>query len=107
MHIFLVKGALPRRQTGKAKSMTRRITRSLIGAFLLLVSLAKISALAAASLEKVNASYGAISGSMAQTWVAKEARLYEKYGLGLNLRYISGGPRHLLSLNGGSRRVLQ
>ncbi|MEA2659670.1 MAG: hypothetical protein QOF64_2266, partial [Candidatus Binatota bacterium] len=41
--------------------------------------------------ERVNASYGAISGSMAQTWVAKEARLYEKYGLDLNLVYISGG----------------
>ena len=39
----------------------------------------------AAALEKVNASYGAISGSMAQTWVAKEARLYEKHGLDLNL----------------------
>ena len=52
--------------------------------------------------EKVNASYGAISGSMAQTWVAKEARLYEKYGLDLNLVYISGGPRSIMSLIGGS-----
>src|SRR5258705_7037952 len=82
--------------------MTRRITRSLIGALLLLVSLAKISALAAASLEKVNASYGAISGSMPQPGVAKEARLYEKYGLDLNLVYISGGPRSIMSLIGGS-----
>ena len=60
------------------------------------------SAHAAAALEKVNASYGAISGSMAQTWVAKEARLYEKYGLDLNLVYISGGPRSIMSLIGGS-----
>lgn len=52
--------------------------------------------------ERVNASYGAISGSMAQTWVAKEARLYEKYGLDLNLVYISGGPRSIMSLIGGS-----
>ena len=79
--------------------MTRRITQSLIGALLLLVSLAKISPLAAASLEKVNASYGAISGSMAQTWVAKEARLYEKYGLDVNLVYISGGPRSIMVPN--------
>jgi ABC-type nitrate/sulfonate/bicarbonate transport system substrate-binding protein len=56
----------------------------------------------AAALERVNASYGAISGSMAQTWVAKEARLYEKYGLDLNLVYISGGPRSIMSLIGGS-----
>jgi NitT/TauT family transport system substrate-binding protein len=52
--------------------------------------------------DRVNASYGAISGSMAQTWVAKEARLYEKYGLDLNLVYISGGPRSIMSLIGGS-----
>src|SRR5213593_4063833 len=56
----------------------------------------------AAALERVNASYGAISGSMAQTWVAKEARLYEKYGLDLNLVYIPGGPRSIMSLIGGS-----
>jgi NitT/TauT family transport system substrate-binding protein len=82
--------------------MTKRITRSQIGALLLLISLAEISPLAAAALEKVNASYGAISGSMAQTWVAKEARLYEKYGLDVNLVYISGGPRSIMSLIGGS-----
>src|SRR6266496_4883915 len=34
--------------------------------------------------------------------VAKEARLYEKYGLDLNLGYISGGPRSIMSLIGGS-----
>src|SRR5262245_22879588 len=56
----------------------------------------------AAALEKVNASYGAISGSMAQTWIAKETRLFEKYGLDLNLVYISGGPRSIMSLIGGS-----
>jgi NitT/TauT family transport system substrate-binding protein len=56
----------------------------------------------AAVLEKINASYGAISGSMAQTWVAKEAKLFEKHGLDLNLVYISGGPRSIMSLIGGS-----
>jgi NitT/TauT family transport system substrate-binding protein len=58
--------------------------------------------LQAATLEKVNASYGAISGSMAPIWVAKEARLFEKHGLDLNLVYISGGPRSIMSLLGGS-----
>ena len=48
--------------------------------------------LAAAPLEKVNASYGAISGSILPIWVAKEARLFEKHGLDLNLGSISGGP---------------
>src|SRR6266550_2742811 len=56
----------------------------------------------AATPEKINASYGAISGSMAPIWVAKEARLFEKHGLDLNLVYISGGPRSIMSLIGGS-----
>ena len=56
----------------------------------------------AATVEKINASYGAISGSMAPIWVAKEARLFEKQGLDLNLVYIPGGPRSIMSLIGGS-----
>ena len=34
----------------------------------------------AATPEKINASYGAISGSMAPIWVAKEARLLKSTG---------------------------
>src|SRR5512132_1308335 len=60
------------------------------------------ASLQAATPEKINASYGAISGSMAQTWVAKEAKLFEKHGLDVNLVYISGGPRSIMSLIGGS-----
>ena len=55
-----------------------------------------------AAAEKINASYGAISGSMAPIWVAKEARLFEKQGLDLNLVYIPGGPRSIMSLIGSS-----
>jgi NitT/TauT family transport system substrate-binding protein len=68
-----------------------------------LITIAILSSpLRVAALDKIAASYGAISGSMAQTWVAKEARLYEKHGLDLNLVYISGGPRSIMSLIGGS-----
>jgi NitT/TauT family transport system substrate-binding protein len=56
----------------------------------------------AATVEKINASYGAISGSMAPLWVAKEAKLFEKQGLDLNLVYIPGGPRSIMSLIGAS-----
>jgi ABC-type nitrate/sulfonate/bicarbonate transport system substrate-binding protein len=55
-----------------------------------------------AAADKINASYGAISGSMAPIWLAKEARLFEKHGLDLNLVYISGGPRSIMALLGGS-----
>src|SRR5437773_4964746 len=56
----------------------------------------------AATPDKVAASYGAISGSMAPIWVAKEARLFDTQGLDLELVYISGGPRSIMSLIGGS-----
>ena len=55
----------------------------LIAFWLVIGALAPPSKFAA---ERVNASYGAISGSMAQTWVAKEARLYRKVRLGSQSR---------------------
>lgn len=77
-----------------------RISTTVLG-FLIAITFS-FAKLAGAPLEKVNASYGAISGSMLPIWVAKEARLFEKYGLDLNLVYISGGPRSIMSLIGGS-----
>jgi ABC-type nitrate/sulfonate/bicarbonate transport system substrate-binding protein len=59
-------------------------------------------AVSAATPEKITASYGAISGTMAPIWVATEARLFEKYGLDFSLVYIPGGPRSIMSLLGGS-----
>ncbi len=73
---------------------------SLPFALLLLSSLPRTAP--AAALEKINASYGAISGSMAPIWIAKEAKLFEKHGLDLNLVYIPGGPRSIMSLLGAS-----
>ncbi|MDP2605251.1 MAG: ABC transporter substrate-binding protein [Deltaproteobacteria bacterium] len=70
--------------------------------FLIFVGGVKLVRAAAAPLEKINASYGAISGSMMPIWVTKEAKLFEKQGLELNLDYISGGPRAIMSLIGGS-----
>jgi ABC-type nitrate/sulfonate/bicarbonate transport system substrate-binding protein len=43
---------------------------------------------------------------MLPIWVAKEGRLFDKHGLDLNLVYISGGPRSIMSLIGGSVRRL-
>ncbi|MEO6163223.1 MAG: ABC transporter substrate-binding protein [Candidatus Binatia bacterium] len=73
---------------------------SLPFALLLLSSLPRTAP--AAALKKINASYGAISGSMAPIWIAKEAKLFEKHGLDLNLVYIPGGPRSIMSLLGAS-----
>lgn len=56
----------------------------------------------AASLEKLNVSYGSISGTQSPVWVAKDTRLFEKHGLDVSLVYISGGPRSVMALLGGS-----
>ena len=79
------------------------VSRVSVIVLLALLAAGAVSANAyAATQEKINASYGAISGSMLPIWVAKEARLFEKHGLDLNLVYISGGPRSIMSLIGGS-----
>ena len=39
---------------------------------------------------------------MSPIWIAKEARLFEKQGLDLNLVYIPGGSRSIMSTLGGS-----
>ena len=58
--------------------------------------------LEAAPLEKINVSYGSISGTQSPVWVAKEKGLFEKQGLDVNLVYIPGGPRSVMAMLGGS-----
>jgi ABC-type nitrate/sulfonate/bicarbonate transport system substrate-binding protein len=55
-----------------------------------------------AALEKVTVSYGSISGTQSPVWVAKEKGVFEKHGLDASLIYISGGPRSVMALLGGS-----
>ena len=76
--------------------------RLFVHALLFCLSFGTFSHVQAATPEKITASYGAISGTMAPIWVAKDARLFEKYGLDLSLVYIPGGPRSIMSLLGGS-----
>jgi ABC-type nitrate/sulfonate/bicarbonate transport system substrate-binding protein len=45
-----------------------------------------------AALEALKAGFGSISGNQAPLWVAKEARLFEKQGLEVELVYIPGAP---------------
>src|ERR1043165_6348820 len=46
----------------------------------------------AATAEKINTSYISVSpGSSSVIWVAKDARIFEKYGLDATIIFISGG----------------
>jgi NitT/TauT family transport system substrate-binding protein len=82
--------------------MATSVTATATLTFLIVVSGVSLVRAAAAPVEKVNASYGAISGSMLPIWVTKEAGLFEKHGLDLSLVYISGGPRAIMALLGSS-----
>ena len=53
------------------------------------------------ALEKVNAAYVSTGGGFAVTWIAKEANLFQKYGLDVQLIRIPGGPRLVQATIGG------
>ena len=82
MKIKLLRHMDGKRKGDEMKKLFHQI--SILWAFFLCFGISPVS-LDAATPEKINASYGAISGSMSPIWVAKEARLFEKQGLDLNL----------------------
>ena len=49
-----------------------------------------IAAAAPAEFERLNVVYSSISGASISTWVPKEAGIYKKYGLDVNLIYVAG-----------------
>ncbi|MBI2369579.1 MAG: ABC transporter substrate-binding protein [Deltaproteobacteria bacterium] len=55
----------------------------------------------AAALERVVISHSSISGSQAVLWVAKDAGLFERHGLDLQIIFIAGAPRGVQALLGG------
>lgn len=52
--------------------------------------------------EKIVADFGGTGGFQSASWVAKDLRLFEKYGLDVDLVMITGGARSVAALLGGS-----
>lgn len=52
--------------------------------------------------ERVRASYAAVNASQSPLWVARERGFYAKYGLDVDLLYISSGSLNVQALVGGS-----
>jgi NitT/TauT family transport system substrate-binding protein len=63
-------------------------------------------AASAQPLETLNASYASVTGSRIPLWVAKDAGLFEKYGLNVNLVVIAAGTAAIGALMGGDVEVL-
>ena len=75
-------------------------------AFLLWVALLVPSHLAAASLKKIRGAFTAFAYANPPFWIAKDLRLFEKYGLDVELVYV-GGARPVQAMLGGSIDVSQ
>ncbi|HEY5599286.1 MAG TPA: hypothetical protein VIK48_01235, partial [Candidatus Manganitrophaceae bacterium] len=52
--------------------------------------------------DRIVADFGGLSGFQSASWVAKDLRLFEKYGLDADLVMITGGARSVAALLGGS-----
>lgn len=65
------------------------------------VLLTSHSSYAAEGLQKLRVAYAAITAAFSIPWVAKEARIFERHGLDVELVYIASGPRAVQTLIGG------
>ena len=67
----------------------------------------KLTPEVSASGDRINFAYSAIAGAQAIPWVTKEAGLFEKHNLDLQLIYIDGGPRAAQALLAGDVPIVQ
>ena len=74
--------------------------------FLAFVSVGQIAA-AAEGLQKLRVAYAAITAAFALPWIAKEAGIFQRHGLDVELVYIASGARAVQTLVGGSIDVAE
>src|ERR671918_2823909 len=85
----------------KINSQLSALTATLMG-FLLVAAGSSL----AQQLETLNVSYASITGSRIPLWISKDAGLFEKYGLHVNLVVIAAGNAAIGALSGGDVDVL-
>ena len=71
-----------------------------------LVLVGYVNDAASQPLETLNASYASVTGSRIPLWIAKDAGLFEKYGLNVNLVVIAAGNAAIGALAGGDVEIL-
>lgn len=67
---------------------------------------AKVQPADAAEAEKLNVCYSSIAATSVSTWVPKEAGIYKKYGLDVNIIYVAGA-QAITTLISGDAHVVQ
>jgi len=60
-----------------------------------------------ASAQKIRVAYSNLSGSTAPIWITKEAGLFEKHGLEVELAFIEGGAKTMAVLLAGEAQIAQ
>jgi ABC-type nitrate/sulfonate/bicarbonate transport system substrate-binding protein len=78
-----------------------RILVGLIFALICCVDVAR-----AQQLDTLNVSYASVTGSRIPLWIAKDAGLFEKYGLNVNLVVIAAGTAAIGALASGDVEIL-
>ena len=75
--------------------------------YLAAVALLAVAPRLAAAQERLNFAYiSPNAGSSSVLWVAKEAGIFRKHGLDVNVIYIEGTPKALMSLFAGELQVV-
>lgn len=81
--------------------------RTTVASFILALALAFVAALPVSAQERLNFAYiSPNAGSSSVLWVAKDAGIFKKHGLDVNVIYIEGTPKALMSLFAGELQVV-
>lgn len=84
------------------KSVSSSMIKTTVVGTSLFLFLTSNSGYAADGLQKLRVAYAAVTAAFSIPWVAKEAGLYERQGLDVELVYIASGSRAIQTLVGGS-----
>src|SRR5438270_2155939 len=81
--------------------------RSIRVTFTLVLALLAMASLPVLAQERLNFAYiSPNAGSSSVLWVAKDAGIFKKHGLDVNVVYIEGTPKALMSLFAGELQVV-
>ena len=83
------------------KSVWSPISKMICAGTCLFVLLTTSSAHSAETLQKLRVAYAAITAAFSIPWVAKEAGIFQRHGLDVELVYIASGSRAVQTLVGG------
>src|SRR5918996_5576164 len=87
--------------------MVRRVADTLIIlAFLIGAGASRAQEKSSKPPDLLNVSYASVTGSRIPLWIAKDAGLFEKYGLNVNLVVIAAGAAAIGALAGGDVEIL-